>query len=741
MNKSLLGLVMTLMLGSVFSSYAQQGEFLTDLSVNPWQDSKGFRSPFTQQRFADQSFIYQFDTLEIDINNPFLDDFSGDKFKRYDAQVGDANVLDTTLYNVYIGGNVASDTISFRTDTTWLITVQIVGIDTITTQVAQASQFLEVRDNCVWPSTSVTEEVWPSYNIIDTAFLGTTDTIFLNPQLQQDSITLHIVSPDGTSLWVDNFVYVNGTYPIKPPTINVATFDGLNEVGKPYDWSLNSYGQADYLTSTPINLQNSGLNCYLSFFYQGKGLGNPPNPTDSLVVEFLNGVNGEWERQWTTEGMETPDFNRVFLKIEGVQYQYKGFQFRFRNKATLSGAVDHWHIDYVELAIDKDTNAVIDEVAFVYPLQGVLENYSTMPWTHYKADPDAYMADNITTTSWNLNTQDPENIQFRSEVRGYGNLYLQIDSISNPGGNNGQCFTRQHKIYQTYQFILDTAVTDTCPTFEINVLTKPPSYGITSNDTVSYQQTFWNQYAYDDGSAESGYSLVGTASKMANRYYSPFPDTLTAIYMYFNPFEYDASNDPFRITVWDDDGTNGGPGTILSQNDIGHTFTAVYGGIDKFTRFELQTPIVVSGNFYVGLLQLSDVEIGIGFDLNTDHSAEVYYNIDNMNWNQTSFNGSLMIRPGFKTTKDYLLNTPETLEENIAAKVYPNPSNGQIRVEWPYEARLEVYDLGGRIVDQQQFVDLTTINLSGLESGIYLLRMADDEGHTHTERVVLQSNR
>ena len=94
---------------------------------------------------------------------------------------------------------------------------------------------------------------------------------------------------DSKILWLDNFAYVNETYPIDPPTIGVATLDGLNEKGLPYNKSsVLAYGIADYLTSRPIDLGGLANNdsVYFSFFYEPKGYGDYPNKNDSLLLEF-----------------------------------------------------------------------------------------------------------------------------------------------------------------------------------------------------------------------------------------------------------------------------------------------------------------------------------------------------------------------------------------------------------------------------------------------------------------------
>ena len=86
--------------------------------------------------------------------------------------------------------------------------------------------------------------------------------------------------------WLNQFVYINNTKAMAAPNMGVATFDGLDQYGFPYNPHVTSSGQtiapaapSDTLTSYPIRLdsipgisQLSPLdNVYLSFYYQGMG--------------------------------------------------------------------------------------------------------------------------------------------------------------------------------------------------------------------------------------------------------------------------------------------------------------------------------------------------------------------------------------------------------------------------------------------------------------------------------------
>ena len=67
------------------------------------------------------------------------------------------------------------------------------------------------------------------------------------------------------NLWMDKLVYINNTFPIRPPSFNVATFDGLNKYGNPYGYGR---GYCDSLTSLSIDLSQIPItdkSVYLSF--------------------------------------------------------------------------------------------------------------------------------------------------------------------------------------------------------------------------------------------------------------------------------------------------------------------------------------------------------------------------------------------------------------------------------------------------------------------------------------------
>ena len=104
------------------------------------------------------------------------------------------------------------------------------------------------------------------------------------PFIDDFSYDSHQVDND---LWMESSVFVNRTYPINPPTIGVATFDGLDANGFARDFSPSTSSEpSDTLLSQTIDL--SGISsAYFMFYYQAKGMGDAPQQLDKLVLEFF----------------------------------------------------------------------------------------------------------------------------------------------------------------------------------------------------------------------------------------------------------------------------------------------------------------------------------------------------------------------------------------------------------------------------------------------------------------------
>jgi len=313
--------------------------------------------------------------------------------------------------------------------------------------------------------------------------------------------------PNAWQRWSDTCAFINSGFPIAPPSIGVATLDGLRADGYPYDFADEfSYGSADTLTSLPIDLSTltAADQVFLSFFYQGGGMGNNPDLGDSLIVEFFSPFGaGQWTQVWTSpEVFPTDTFEQIFIAVDAPEYLLDGFQFRFRNFGTLSGAFDHWHIDYVQLDAGVDSsNVIFDEVCMQYPLRTLLNEYTAMPLTHFAANSSSNMASSIAVQERNLGND--ENIVTSYSITkqdGTSQVFNAVDF--NTALNANSSFTRTINLNG---FTYNVTPDDTCSYFDVKTFINPTDARL-QNDTATLRQYFYNYYAYDDGTAERGYS-------------------------------------------------------------------------------------------------------------------------------------------------------------------------------------------------------------------------------------------
>ena len=536
--------------------------------------------------------------------------------------------------------------------------------------------------------------------------------------------------------WTDDNVLINNSYTLDQITIGVATLDALDATG-----NLNSTGdtpfESDFLTSVPINLEYPGRNdVFLSFFYQPAGLGDYPEVQDSLTVDFWTTDSSRWVTVWAHEGFSRDsiplvpnDFRQVFIQVRDDRFLRKGFRFRFKNYASPptdpqyadhAGNVDHWNIDYIYLDTAR-TAAVttINDVSMISPLPSLLKSYESIPWTHFpKAkNTEIKQALGISYRNNDITTRNVTRILKITDLN-----YMVSDSVNGGVANVAPGILNQFQIPFVYPFVYyesDSAV------FEVLSYLITESQDFKTNDTVIRQQVFSDYYAYDDGSAENGYGLQGDGTlggMVACRFHPYKTDTLRAVRIYFNRTRDDATQVFFRLAVWDHDEITNRPGELLYSHDGAKP---VYSDkLNAFSTYELDSILILSDDFYVGWIKTSETIMNVGFDQFLNNKNKIFYNLG-QDWINTSFTGSLMLRP----VMGKQIKNPAGLQKprEILVNVFPNPAREFFQVDWPMtedpdEWELSLLDLRGRMLYRAR--GSQNVHAIGhLPEGIYILRL------------------
>lgn len=545
------------------------------------------------------------------------------------------------------------------------------------------------------------------------------------------------VYPDST-LWLDKLAYINTNYGNNPPSLGVATLDIIDSTGKVYtNASVNSF-IADYLTSKPINLNyQPSDSIYLSFYYQPKGNSyNGPESQDSLVLEFKTpSIN--WQSVWRAEGSSNISFKQAMIPITQSTYLQNGFQFRFKNYATTAGLSlqgwtsngDLWNIDWVKIDTGRTINDTIaDDVSLVYGSRSFLKDYESIPWKHYQSVTSQQL--DSFKLAYRNNSSQTKNIQRFVNLYKVNNNNLTLDSTFNLGSEN--VAPNQYVNYSmnfSYNLFPQTSAGDSALfliksylIWDTVAITRPLRW----NDTASYHQKFYNYYAYDDGSPESGFCLNGQGAqnaKLAYKCHTYQADTLRAIQMYFNQTSNNnqTSQQYFYLNIWNDNG--GKPGTVI-YSQIGAR--PEYYGLNVYHNYVLDSAIALpQGDFYVGWIQTTPDCLNIGFDLSKNEINKIYYDIGG-SWQQetSGFEGSIMMRPVFGKTLPTNIVGNRITESNL--KVYPNPANDVLNIDLNNNtgSKLYICNIGGQLMRYEILNSSDNkINIATLQSGMYIIKI------------------
>lgn len=555
--------------------------------------------------------------------------------------------------------------------------------------------------------------------------------------------------------WEDRDVYINTSYCVNPPSHGVATFDGLDQRGFPYNTSgFNTPRPCDTLTSCFIDLE--GLtpddSVYLSFYLQQKGLGDNPEDNDSFILEF-KADNNKWINAWNAEVKEKSNdiypFEQFLVSVENENYNYlhDSFQFRFRTYGNRTGALDHWHLDYVYLNKDRfETDTIVRDVSIHRPPKGLFKVYYSMPYRHFERNRTAYINEQIDFNAVNRDSlvQNPDIYYDVTDVTNDSLLYSSFEERNQIVGV--QPFsTKTRSQPNTYRNDYFSNLADKRVKLELKLNLSSSSLvsGIEltrENDELRMYQNFDDYFAYDDGSAEGGYGLQNVREgAVALKFNVEVPDTLRYVAFHFTGgFEVLPETQKFSVMVWDQIEPIGDEIVLAKLSGVRPKYSDYING---YVLYELEQPVPINGSFYIGWQQFTNFNLNVGIDLDYRFfndslpNPNLFFNSSGQ-WQQSKVVGTPMMRPVF--ADDVVLNAKEA-PETPTLEVYPNPVLHTLNIHNPSSGsfQLEMFNLQGQQVIQQQAQGThIIIPMEQLPMGIYLLRAKNEDGSIVNKKIV-----
>lgn len=583
------------------------------------------------------------------------------------------------------------------------------------------------------------------------------------------------------SLWLDSDTYVNREFAVNPPTVGVATFDGLGPKGQPFGGGL---GPADRLTSTYLDLTAIADDLFLSFWLQPGGLGERPRPQDDLVLEYKD-FNGDWDEfalinldSFQVAPGEISPFRFHSFPLPPL-YKHGAFQFRLTNYNSRNGINNIWQLDYVRLSSSRDST--LDDIAFTQPPETILNTYRSMPWRHFEGIEAEELSPFIEVKIRNIfsddnNAGDDSSVSIEELMTGTElfnvPLLATLQEVNFSAGlfkertydlRGGPLFAPTPYNNYLAQMRSD-AFDDPEPLlFRTRYILAPgsaaqvnaPGYeSVLRNDTVSSITVFDNYFAYDDGTAES--ALVAQEDdQIAVKFTATVDDTLRAIRMHFPHMISDVSNQEFNLKVWIGF-LDGEPEFVMNflrplyPDQLADTLQGFTTYLLADANGNLDPLPIPAGDFYIGWEQLTNCNftdcIPFGLDKNTPQGQALSYFKRGNSDEWRSFPelgipipaGALMVRPVVGSETPVATSTEEATEA-FQLKVFPNPAQGLLNflpAEGAYgDYRIELYNSLGQRVHQGPMP--AQLNVGRFASGLYFLKAANFRTNRWVQRRVV----
>ena len=590
------------------------------------------------------------------------------------------------------------------------------------------------------------------------------------PFFDDFSKPVNVIHADTNRWSSSNSVWINDGMAIHPPTLNVATFDGLNALGMPYNPNeVLLTGYTDTLMSQPIDLSEARVavaersTVYLSFYYQWQGYVEPPDEKDFLELSF-KAAGDSWETVMTIypkDGVDPTLFYDTIIQLNGEQFFHEKFQFMFRTFGRLSGPFDAWHVDYVYL--NKGRN--IDDLSFpdralATQLGPLFGKYRAMPRNHFLSN------EQLTPPTFEIQNMkdEPASINFRTE--GFFSSTNRETNVTSPSHQavigkatpinitDNVLFAKEHRsvrmdtlpdINDPLQFPSDAGIDSTIirltialqPPDNIPFNTAPPvepdSTGdytrnyepirFTTNDTLTADFILSDYFAYDDGVAEYAAGLIESGNLVAYEFeidtlYGIKQDTLIGFDIYFPPYAI-TSNQTVDFFIYHEDKDNPGfPGELWLRVASKRVQKK---GINQFQRMEFLPALLIDEKkFYLGWQQPVAGKAMVGLDMSNDTGDKIFVNTDGSWYQNEDVRGSLMLRPVFGSG---IIDSSVGVAEEKTLEVYPNPNRGTFYIEGNVQD-LRIYSVTGENIPYTSSAENSRVEIrvDARVPGVYILR-------------------
>ncbi len=534
--------------------------------------------------------------------------------------------------------------------------------------------------------------------------------------------------------WIAKGASYTETIGNKAPSLGMALFNGVDELGRAYSLQEKDQGESDYLTSVTLDL--SGIDAsqkaslYLSFYWQAGGKAEVPDSNDRLTLQVLTPA-GTWLTVWEKRGGETLDRTRFAQEIIAIlpEWQHANFQFRFFSNGRQSGPFDSWLLDYVYLNTQRNaTDLSYPDRALTLPTSVRLGDFGAYPWE---------LLQKHQKSSWSTVKSEFQNLENRFRAMEYSVTLRDSSGIELFPINSTTPFNPVPNALERRSIVSRTFAEIPVPSnpgdvfFETSLITgdgllttidgtdttRYTQVDFRDNDRVSTRFPLRDYFAYDQGTADYTAGINQRSGQLAVAYKTPEPVFLTGISIDFNNARQ--VDQVLDLVIW----------STLDKKPL-YTEEVVIPAKatgQNIQYFPLKETVPVSGTFYVGFTQFTNDFLQVGLDKTQNFGDRIHYNVGG-GWVQNKdVTGALLIRPHVRVSG----KAGGNLGPENTLKVYPNPAIEEVRVEGRFTS-LQVLDSFGREITLPRISENTgeVLNFKDQQPGLYLIKVVHDLGIT-----------
>ena len=536
------------------------------------------------------------------------------------------------------------------------------------------------------------------------------------------------------SKWIAKGSSYTETIGNKAPSLGMALFNGVDELGRAYSLQEKDQGESDYLTSVPLDL--SGISAaqktsfYLSFYWQAGGKAEVPDSNDRLTLQILTPA-GIWLSVWEKKGGGTLDRTRFVQETIAIlpEWQHANFQFRFFSNGRQSGPFDSWLLDYVYLNTRRSaTDLSYPDRALTLPTTVRLGDYGAYPWELLRKHQKG---------KWSTVRSEFQNLENRFKAMEYsvtvrdsiGTNLLPINSTTpiNPVPN---ALERRSIVSRTFPeipvpskpgdvYFETSLITGDGLLTSINGTdtTRFTQVDFRANDRVRTKFPLRDYFAYNQGVADYTAGINQRSGQLAVAYVTPEPVFLTGISIDFNNARQ--VDQVLDLVIWSD----------LDKKPLYTEEVIIPAKTDgqEIQYFSLKETVSVSDTFYVGFTQFTNDFLQVGLEKSQNFGDRIYYNVGG-GWVQNKeVTGALLIHPHVSLSG----KSGGNLVPENTLRVYPNPAIEEVMVEGTF-TNLQVLDSYGREITIPRMPGNTgeVLNFRDQHPGLYLIKVVHAQGIT-----------